>query len=104
LYEVERALLLDDLDGPLLAEDATDLAGDTERSSWRYFSLSGEFRAEDALLSEKTSVFTGLKDRVEGRGGGPLESDLFRSIPLKREGIGEVLVRWKTGFDESLSL
>lgn len=33
LYEVERVLLLDDLDGPLLAEDVRDLAGDTERSS-----------------------------------------------------------------------
>jgi hypothetical protein len=33
LYEVERVLLLDDLDGPRLAEDVMDLAGDTERSS-----------------------------------------------------------------------
>ena len=63
------------------------------------------------MLSEKTSVFTGLKERVEGSGGGPPWSDLLRPINsedvlsywLKRPGIGDVLVRWKTGFDESLS-
>lgn len=65
-----------------------DLLGEAGRPRSRssYVYLSGELWTEELVLSANTSVFTGLKERCDGNGGGPPWSELVR--PMRSE-LGE---------------
>lgn len=89
---------------------AAFLVGLTGRSRSSYVYLSGELCTDELVLSAKTSVLTGLRERCVGNGGGCGVPWSDRVRPMRSElgeswcrGMGLVFVRWKTGFCTSRS-